>query len=393
MTRRTTASAKRAAPSSPPNADPAVPLPARREGFRPVLTICCITFNHERYIAQALDGFLKQRTDFPVEIIVHDDCSTDRTASIVRDYQNRHPGLIRAVLRVENQYAQGKRIMPMFADWVDGEFVAVCEGDDFWTDPEKLQRQVDYLRTHPKAAGCFHDTSVVDDEGKVIADSYFDSQRISFSRHDVLATLLSREPTCSLVFRRTVFAPPLPAWYLRRPSDLYLDLLITEYGTFDFIRRNMGSYRRHASGVWSRESPSTQLVELIHRLMLLQEDRGFRERHAGVLQKKIGELRKSLFTREELKAEFARIERIAAEQAHYIEKLIEERDRAHLQIGATRAESSKAREDAARQQAAIKRELDQLAATSQEQTAYIKVLESERDRLASEADAARKQSR
>ena len=116
----------------------------------PVVSVLCTTYNHRDYIGQAIEGVLAQRTDFPIELIVRDDASTDGTREIVDAYARRHPGLIRAVLEPENRYRQGIRPLQAALAHARGEFVAVCEGDDYWTDPSKLQMQVDLLRTHPE---------------------------------------------------------------------------------------------------------------------------------------------------------------------------------------------------------------------------------------------------
>ena len=109
------------------------------------LSVVCITYNHERFIRDCLEGFVMQKTDFPFEILINDDASTDKTADIIREYEAKYPHLFRCVYQTENQ--QGKKnvwtdiLFPM----VQGEYVALYEGDDYWTNPLKLQKQVDFL--------------------------------------------------------------------------------------------------------------------------------------------------------------------------------------------------------------------------------------------------------
>lgn len=115
------------------------------------VSICCLSFNHERYLQECFEGFLAQRTDFPVEILVHDDASTDRSADIIRRYADRHPKIFRPILQTENQYSKGHGILiPFVFPRATGKYVALCEGDDYWCDPGKLQRQVDWLESHPE---------------------------------------------------------------------------------------------------------------------------------------------------------------------------------------------------------------------------------------------------
>lgn len=118
---------------------------------KPLVSILCVTYNQKNYIAQTIEGFLMQKVDFPVEIIIHDDASTDGTAEIVRDYAEKHPNLIKPILQKENQYSKRVSVWNNFVyPNAHGKYYAECEGDDYWTDPNKLQRQVDFLETHPE---------------------------------------------------------------------------------------------------------------------------------------------------------------------------------------------------------------------------------------------------
>lgn len=121
------------------------------------VTVICLTYNHVSYIRDALEGFVSQKADFPFEVIVHDDASTDGTDGIIREYQAKYPGIIRPVFQKENQYSKGVKIPQTFIfPLVRGEYVALCEGDDYWTDPLKLQRQVKALEAHPERDICCH---------------------------------------------------------------------------------------------------------------------------------------------------------------------------------------------------------------------------------------------
>ncbi len=121
------------------------------------VSICCTAYNHENYIRQTLDGFLMQKTNFPFEIIINDDASTDTTADIIREYAEKYPDIIKPIYQTENQYSKNVIITReiLFAA-SKGEYIAVCEGDDFWTDPQKLQKQVDFLDNHPEYSACVH---------------------------------------------------------------------------------------------------------------------------------------------------------------------------------------------------------------------------------------------
>lgn len=135
----------------------------------PIISISCVTYNHEKYIAQCLDGFLMQKTTYTYEILVHDDASTDGTADIIRTYADRYPDIIKPILQTENQYSKGIRVSAVF-NWsrAQGKYIALCEGDDYWTDPNKLQKQVDFLEGHAEFVGTAHNFQPVDEDGRSI---------------------------------------------------------------------------------------------------------------------------------------------------------------------------------------------------------------------------------
>jgi glycosyltransferase involved in cell wall biosynthesis len=121
----------------------------------PLVSICCSTYNHEKFISDALDGFLIQKCNFPVEILIHEDCSTDNTAAIIKEYQKNYPNLIKPIFQKENQYSKGiKPFTQLLYPRATGKYIALCEGDDYWTDPLKLQKQVEFLEANPEYTFC-----------------------------------------------------------------------------------------------------------------------------------------------------------------------------------------------------------------------------------------------
>ncbi len=122
-----------------------------------MVSIVCNTYNHEKYIASALESFVAQRTDFPFEVLVHDDASTDGTADVIRQYAEKYPQLIKPVYQTENQYSQGVDYNGRYQlSRAKGKYIALCEGDDYWIDPEKLSKQVAALESHPELDICAH---------------------------------------------------------------------------------------------------------------------------------------------------------------------------------------------------------------------------------------------
>lgn len=139
----------------------------------PLVSICCITFNHEKYIRDCIEGFLMQNTKFPIEIIVHDDASTDGTAKIIKEYADKNSGLFSIILQNENQHSKGGG--SIYARFVFpracGKYIALCEGDDYWTDPYKLQKQVDFLEENPEYGLISSDVNLINDKGEPLPDN------------------------------------------------------------------------------------------------------------------------------------------------------------------------------------------------------------------------------
>ncbi len=152
----------------------------------PVVTISCTTYNQERYIEKCIEGFLKQETDFPVEILIHDDASTDNTPAIIRKYQSRYPKLINVILQEENQFSRGEMVNSFNFKKARGKYIALCHGDDYWTDREKLQKQVNVMESYGVAISG-HPAREIDVEDndrhclsgfKVKSISFFDSKAL-----------------------------------------------------------------------------------------------------------------------------------------------------------------------------------------------------------------------
>ena len=129
------------------------------------VSIVCNAYNHGKYIKKALDGFLMQKTSFKYEVLIHDDASTDGTAGIIREYQQKYPDIIKPIFQKENQYSQKIRISYRYQfPRADGKYIAICEGDDFWTDENKLQKQFDIMEQHEEVDMCAHAAQCIDAE-------------------------------------------------------------------------------------------------------------------------------------------------------------------------------------------------------------------------------------
>lgn len=244
----------------------------------PLVSVCIITYRHARYIRQCVESALAQKTDFPFEIVIGEDESDDGTREICQQLAAAHPDRIQLVLnrRADVVHVDGRprgthNLMAALAA-TRGEFIALCEGDDYWTDTQKLALQISYLRANTDCTGCFHEASLVDQDGRETQPEFFKPQvattRNKYDRRACIGDLLSKYATCSLMFRRDAFPEP-PAWYLRRSSDFFFDLVLTRHGSLGFIDRRMAAYRRHSGGVWSGQPRVMQMLELITRFRLL----------------------------------------------------------------------------------------------------------------------------
>ncbi|UOQ74423.1 glycosyltransferase [Hymenobacter cellulosilyticus] len=221
---------------------------------QPMVSVMMITYNHAPYLPQALDSILMQERDFSLEIVIGEDCSPDNTRAIVLDYQRRYPDIIRPLLPEKNIGAMNNQVQVMEA--CRGRYVAVLEGDDYWTDPRKLQRQVDYLNAHPEAALVFTDCSLVDEQGQIIQEHYVPARA---HRNYNLRELLQEycPPTLTVLYRNVVPTMPLPFRKVTN-GDYALFSLIAEHGTLNYLPGITAHYRRHGGGVWSSQNQEKQ---------------------------------------------------------------------------------------------------------------------------------------
>lgn len=215
----------------------------------PLVSICCITYNHEKFIKDAIEGFLMQKTDFPFEILVHDDASTDETPDILREYQEKHPDLFRIVFQTENRYSRGLKNTPLLYNMARGKYIALCEGDDYWTDPLKLQKQVDFLEAHPECSLCCHRVlyKYEDAEEKNYLFPDFEENKI-FEKQEFYGKYFSA--TCSVVFRNFQVSDLIKFMQGFLVGDLPLYYFYMQLGNFGYLSEAMGVYRMHDLSLW-----------------------------------------------------------------------------------------------------------------------------------------------
>ncbi len=219
-----------------------------------MVTIRCITYNHHLYIRQCLDGIVMQKTNFRFIALVHDDASTDGTVEIINDYARRYPDIIYPLLEKENQYSKGyDRIRKLLDAHTNSKYVAICEGDDFWTDSQKLQKQFDFLEQHSEYSACFHPAMVRYEDNSQKETLSGDIEDRDYSGME-LFQWNHRPPTASIFFRSEVYRSPVYLKSLKANlsfGDTPLFLSCAHEGKVRGMSEVMSVYRKHPQGMTS----------------------------------------------------------------------------------------------------------------------------------------------
>lgn len=226
------------------------------------LSVLMVTYNHESYIAQALDSVLMQEVDFEYEIVVGEDCSTDSTRKIILDYYSKYPHKFKLLLHDNNQGAC-KNFLQSFKA-CNGDYIAYLEGDDYWTSKDKLQKQVDFLDSHPEYTICFHNCEEFYDDGDKPSWNYCTVGQKATSTLEDLLINCNFIPSCSVVFRNRLF-DKFPDWYSELAiGDWTLHILNAQVGNIAYINEVMSRHRHHAGGVWSLRNQAKNILDVIY---------------------------------------------------------------------------------------------------------------------------------
>ena len=229
-----------------------------------MVSISCITYNHENYIANAIESFLMQKTDFPYEILIHDDASTDRTPEIIKQYESKYPDLIKPTYQTENQYSKGVETWNFNMERAKGKYIAACEGDDYWTDPYKLQKQVDYMEKHPECSMCVHAAYRVSPE-KTKMKSHVRPNRGNkvFTVEEVIEGGGGLFATNSILYP-AVFCKNIPDFYKNAPvGDYPLAIYLALQGTVYYIDEFMSAYRVGVKDSWTSIMSSASIERCV----------------------------------------------------------------------------------------------------------------------------------
>lgn len=256
---------------------------------KPLLSVRSLTYNHVRYLSQALDGILMQVTDFPFEVIVHDDASTDGTTDLLREYVQKYPNIIVPIIQTENQYSKRDGSIRRAIDpKLRGKYIALCEGDDYWTDEHKLQRQVHFLEEHPGYTMCVHAVNYVQD-GKVLRNDRISETARDLSTAEIIEGGGMFCATASICGLTAVFTE-YPEWRRKASvGDYPLQILMAVRGRVHCMPEIMGCYRVMSAGSWSQTQQDVSVsnkrrLNEIAWLKLLDEDTG-KQYHDSIARK------------------------------------------------------------------------------------------------------------
>ncbi|HEY6119798.1 MAG TPA: glycosyltransferase [Pyrinomonadaceae bacterium] len=240
--------------------DPASPTPSNT---MPLVDVNLITYNHEKFIARAIDSVLNQKTNFNYRLILGDDCSTDNTQSIIRDYAQRYPARIQTVLAVEHRGIKHPNRMGIdVLRRSTAKYVALLDGDDYWTNPTKLQRQVDFLERHPECSLCFHNVEMYyDDESQPPIILHPPNQKEIATLEDVINGLVPLP--CTAMFRKNLLGDLSGSFYKVPNADWMMWVMLAQQGFIGYINEVMAAYRIHVQGIWSRLSAQQRVINHI----------------------------------------------------------------------------------------------------------------------------------
>ena len=255
------------------------------------VTVICIAYNHEKYIRNALDGFVNQKTNFQYEVLIHDDASTDNTAKIIREFEEKYPDKIIPIYQTENQYSKNVGIIQsILLPLAKGKYIALCEGDDYWTDSQKLQKQFDFMESHDDASACFHNGLVINvkSEKKTVVPNV--QQMAKYSFDDIVMGRDGLFVTSSTFCRKEYYKIP-DEFRLKGVGDFQLFVSLASNGTVYCLDDVMSTYVNGREGSWTEKVLSDEKLAANHRLVMVDllciMDKYYNYSHHDAFQYKI----------------------------------------------------------------------------------------------------------
>ena len=228
-----------------------------RTDDKPLVAIYCLVYNHEPYLRDCFEGFVMQKTNFRFVAVVHEDVSTDKSAAIIREYADKYPEIFRPIYETENQYSKQDgslyRIMNAAIDATGAKYIAMCEGDDYWTDPYKLQKQVDWLESHPDYSMCVH-AAMWEIEEEKLPLGYQYEKDCDLSTEEIIENGGLYIAMASTIYRKDSFpvGDKRPSWWkMADVGDYPLHIYAALIGKVRFMAKPMCVYRFQHPGSWT----------------------------------------------------------------------------------------------------------------------------------------------
>ena len=245
-----------------------------------IVSVCCATYNHAKYLEDCLEGFCNQQTSFKYEVLIHDDASTDESQKIIKSFEEKYPEIIKPIYQTENQFSQGiTKIHSVFNfPRAKGKYIALCESDDFWCDPLKLEKQVKLLEANPDCTLSFHANQYLFPKDLSYKNKIYRPEKKESNRYtieDVIKYGGNFMHTASMVFLKDALPKTAINWITDAPvGDLPLSLHITMKGNLIYCDDVMSTYRVFTAGSWSasqRKSLKTQKVHYDKMVTMWQQ--------------------------------------------------------------------------------------------------------------------------
>lgn len=236
-----------------------------------LVSICCFTYNHEKFLSQALDGFLQQKVNFSIEIILHDDASNDGTVEIINYYVMQYQNLIKPIFQQENTYSKGLLKTIDVLNKSSGKYICMCEGDDYWCDPFKLQKQVDFLEANPEFMGCSHNTKILRES---IGNKPEEEFIVNHAQKDIYT--IDDFTKGEIYFHNSSYMykklnNTIYDLLNKFDGDWYISMVFASFGPIKYLDEVMSVYRIHDKGVWSELTQQEQVIKNLSAILSINK--------------------------------------------------------------------------------------------------------------------------
>mgnify|MGYP004545281777 FL=1 len=264
-----------------------------------MVSILCLAYNHEKYIKDALDSFINQKVNFKYEIIINDDCSTDSTAQIIKEYAERYPQIIKPIFQKENQYSKYKRMLiDILMPQAKGKYFAICEGDDYWTDPNKLQKQFDFMEANSEYSMCVANAIIVDSNKNKVGEINTVRDNSTLACDDFILGGGGYVATNS-IFSRMKYIEQLPTYFNDFSIDYLWQIFLSSMGKTYCFKEPMVAYRINTGSSWTDKiiNDESKNININKRIVekLKEIDECTNKKYDDAITEKITELQFNIF--------------------------------------------------------------------------------------------------